>query len=194
MFSPLHKDKVIFAACFFLSCAAFNLCYSQVSFPFTGRVNAEDVNLRVDSTVGSSAICKLGKGDKVEVVSGLYDWYKIRLPINAPSYVRKDLVNASEAQVQMKPGSLEKACYSAVVSKERINVRLMPTESSAVLGKLDKGETVKVVGGADNDWLRIEPIAKSYGWVHKKFVDVVTVEPDEIKAAVKVKAKDKRPQ
>ncbi len=192
----LHKDKVIFVVCFFLSCAASNLCFSQTSFPFTGRVNTDGVNLRVDSTVGSSVICKLGKGEKVEVVSGLYDWYKIRLPANAPSYIRKDLVNVSETEKQKtvtKPGSLEKVDYSAVVSKERINVRLMPTESSAVLGKLDKGEIVQIEG-ADNDWFRIKPIAESYGWVHKKFVDTVTIDPAEIKAAVKAKTKDKRPR
>jgi len=59
---------------------------------FVGRVSADGINLRVDATVGSAIICILAKGQPVEIVAEAYDWYKIRLPKQAPSYVRKDLV------------------------------------------------------------------------------------------------------
>ena len=137
---------------------------------FTGQINADDINVRVDSTVSSTVVCVLSKGQLVEVISEVYDWYKIHLPKAAPSYVKKELVeciNNSSAK-----------CSSAKVTGDRVNIRLCPSESSWILGKVDNLTVVNIIQD-EGSWYKIEPVHQSYGWVNKKFVNKEIVVPKE---------------
>lgn len=136
---------------------------------FTGRINAGDINIRVDATTGSSVACVLAKGQLVEVVSEAYDWYKIRLPKIAPSYIRKDLAEC----INMDPVTNPEKCSSAKIIKDRVNVRLGPSESTWVLGKVNKLTVVSILSSR-GDWYKIVPVHESFGWVNKKFVDKYT--------------------
>lgn len=130
---------------------------AEITPPFTLEVNLENINLRADSTVSSPVICTVNKGDMLEVTSELYEWYKVKLPGNAPSYIRKDMVTC-----------LDNACLNAKVSKSRVNIRLAPDEKSAILGTADNAEPLKILGEEGN-WYRIEPTPDSRGWINKKF-------------------------
>ncbi|HTZ11793.1 MAG TPA: SH3 domain-containing protein, partial [Candidatus Margulisiibacteriota bacterium] len=44
-----------------------------------------------------------------------------------------------------------------------------PDTSSAILGKLQENEKVKIMA-LQGDWYQIEPVPQSYGWIHKSFV------------------------
>lgn len=150
------------------------LCYAQnknaVPAAFHGQINADKINIRSDATVGSKIICIMNKGEPVEVIKDSYDWYKIRLPGNAPSFIRKDLVYPINEK-------------TAKVIKDTVNIRLRPNESSPILGKAGKNEVINILeekGG----WYKIEPLSNSFGWVHKKFVS--RVETPDRKEAIKV--------
>jgi SH3-like domain-containing protein len=137
------------------------ICPAGEFTPFKGRVNADQINIRCDSTVASEMITVLTKGDEVEVVGELYDWYKIRLPKNSPCYVFKDMVGVLDEK-------------NVVVSRENVNIRLRPSTSSCVLGKVNKDEVLGVLS-TEGDWLKIKPVKNSFGWVNKMFVDQVVV-------------------
>ncbi|MDD5116051.1 MAG: SH3 domain-containing protein [Candidatus Omnitrophica bacterium] len=160
-----------------LSAAGFNM--------FEGQVNATGVNVRVDSTVNSKSACILDKGELVDVVSEAYDWYKIRLPKEAPSYIRKDLLECIDKDVSR--------CSSAKITADRVNVRLEPDESSWIVGQVAKSTVVNVIQ-SEGDWYKIEPVPQSYGWVHKKFIDkeIVVLErvPSHQDAPVEPETKD----
>ncbi|RJO64328.1 MAG: SH3 domain-containing protein [Candidatus Omnitrophota bacterium] len=132
------------------------ICSAEDFTPFKGIVTSDGIHIRSDSTVSSPVICDAGKGDSLEVLAELYEWYKVRVPGDAPSFVRKDLI-AKEA------GS------SAEIIKERINIRLEPNESSPIIGRAIKGEVVNIVADA-GAWYKIKPVTKSFGWIHKRFV------------------------
>lgn len=151
---------------------------------FSGQINADNINLRVDATVGSAVICSLRKNELVEVVWETYDWYKIRLPKEAPSYVRKDLVECINSDPVTNPGK----CLGAKIIKDKINIRMGPGESSWVLGKADKLTVVNILAQEDG-WYKIQPIYQSYGWVNKKFVSKEILLPKKQKAA-ELPAKD----
>jgi len=154
------KFKPAFIFLVILSVASFAWCETA---SFTGQVSADDINVRVDSTVTSAVVCSLPKASLVEVVSEAYDWYKIRLPKGAPSYVRKDLVECLNSdQVTGK-------CVSAKVIKDRINVRLSPNESGWIIGKVNNLTVLNIVSET-RDWYKIQPVHQSFGWVNKKFV------------------------
>ncbi|MGA2774774.1 MAG: SH3 domain-containing protein [Candidatus Omnitrophota bacterium] len=134
--------------------------FAQEFRKFNGEISSDNINVRADTTVSSEVICVLKSHDTVEVSAELYDWYRIRLPKNAPSFVKKSLFECLP---------LEPSCSSAKATKDRINVRLKPSENSQILGKVNKDEIVNVLGDA-NGWFQIEPIRNSFGYVNKKFV------------------------
>lgn len=153
---------------------SFGSIFAQETFPFTGEVTSDRINIRCDSTVSSEAICTVNKGSYVEVVLELYDWYKIRLPKSAPSFIKKVLVTlAQDLPAEPLSGNpvdinTEKA-KSARVCAERVNIRLFPNESSPILGKAGRDEIITVLQDK-GDWYKIEPVNSSFGWINKRFV------------------------
>ncbi len=150
--------------------AAFKLSAAEET-PFFGEINAKDINLRSDATTSATVIATLNKGERVEVLSENYDWYKIRLPKKIPVYISKNLatcIKYADSQISGPP-SIER-CLSAKISRDRVNIRAKPGESAPIVGIADKDEVVDVISESGG-WYKIEPIQNSFGWVHKKFVD-----------------------
>ncbi len=148
------------------------ICCAQEAFPFKGEVNEPDVNVRSDSTIGAPVVCILKKGEHIYVISGAYDWYKIRLPRSAVAYVHKDFILLSDDR-------------SARVLKEKVNVRLRPDTSAPILGQVNKGVIVTVLRNV-GDWYKIDPPEGTTGWVNKNFINrvsVVTPVPAPVAAA-----------
>ena len=154
----IDKILIIIVSLFIFIQLAYT-CYAQESLLFQGEVNADNINLRSDSTVSSQVICNINKGDCIEVMRELYDWYKIRLPKNAPSFIKKNLVMPIDDK-------------TAKVLKDRVSIRLHPNESSPILGRVEEGEVINILEDKGT-WYRIEPVNNSFGWIHKKFVSKV---------------------
>lgn len=150
------------------------LAQTPSPFPFFGTINSDNVNIRWDSRVSAEEIYKARKGERVEVVLELYDWYKVRLPGAASVFVRKDLAAVIEDLPPNPPKSVneatQKAPRKARIIKESVNIRLRPNESAPILGKADKEEIV-IILGEEGAWYRIDPPPNTFGWVHKKFVE-----------------------
>jgi uncharacterized protein YgiM (DUF1202 family) len=174
------KSIVIFLVVYF---SISGIVFADTFDAFTGQINANGINVRVDATVGAEVICTLAKGELVEVVWGAYDWYKIRLPKVAPSYIKKNLLECNNISTDSTPQPDK--CLSAKVIKDKVNIRLGPTESAWILGKVDKDTVVNIIADKEG-WYKIFPVYQSYGWVNKKFVskDVVILQKQD--TAVKV--------
>jgi uncharacterized protein YgiM (DUF1202 family) len=186
------KLKIKSALIFLIFCFILpGMVIAETFSAFTGQVNANNINVRTDATVGTEVICILAKGELIEVVREVYDWYKIRLPLKAPAYIKKNLLECNNVNADLASGSGK--CLSAKVIKDRVNIRLGPTESAWILGKVDKATVVNVVAD-EGDWYKIQPVYQSYGWVNKKFVDKkeVLLEKQDIalKGADAVKSSD----
>ena len=136
------------------------------------QVNASNINVRSDSTVSSLVICTLARGELVQVVSKAYEWYKIRLPKNAPSFIKKEFLVMLDNK-------------TAKVSGDNVNIRLEPLDSSAILGRVKENEVVLVLEESGG-WCRIEPVNNSFGWVHSRFLKRL----DKKDAVIAMKAKE----
>lgn len=147
----------------------FKICSAQAVPLFQGEVNAGNINVRTDATVSSEIICAVDKDDRVEVIMELYDWYKIRLPQKAPSYIKKDLISC----IDIQPAT-ENQCKNAKVLKDRVNIRLRPDDSSPIIGVANKNEIVNILKDKGG-WYKIEPVQTSFGWINKRFVNKVPV-------------------
>lgn len=156
----------------------YNVSFAGELTPFTGEINANNINLRSDATTSASVIGVLNKGERVEVVLALYEWYKIRLPKNLPIYIKKSLASCIDYSQPQSTHEL-KACLTAKVSNDRVNIRAKPSESSAIVGVADKNEIISVIA-EESSWYKIEPIQNSFGWIHKKFVDIVKLRQEKV--------------
>jgi len=167
--------------------SAVNILWAGEPLPFTGEVNSDNINIRSDSTVSAQIICKCAKGQRLEVVAQRYGWYKIRLPKPAPSFIKKNLVTGIEDKpadsFDKLKASGNELIKSAKVIKDRVNIRLAPSESSPILGKADRNEVITVLEDKGG-WYRIEPINNSFGWISSKFIAKVAApaEPEPLQA------------
>jgi uncharacterized protein YgiM (DUF1202 family) len=173
----LFSSLLLFSPYLTVKSIQLKICLAQAEFPFKGEVNEDNVNIRCDSTVVSQPICTVKKGGRLDVVLEKYDWYKVRLPKSAPVYIKKTLVEciASKNIESLNPDISSKTfkrCQNAKVLKDRVNIRLNPSEQSAILGVADKDTIVSIVSETQ-EWYRIEPIENSFGWIHKGFVEKV---------------------
>lgn len=146
-----------------------SLCFAQETFfPFNAQTQSENVNLRTDATVNSQIICTLSKDDQVEVVSESFEWYKIRLPNKAPSFVKQNLTECISQKLPATPEE-KPGCSSAKIIKNKVNIRLTPDETSPILGVALNNETITILS-EEKGWYKIQPTLNTYGWVHKKFL------------------------
>lgn len=129
----------------------------EQTFPFTGRVNADNVNIRAGQSKNFDHIGTLQRDDTVVVIQKNYSWYKIRLPKTAQCYVYRELVHFLRDQIGEMTGS-------------RVNVRARPQLNASVLGQLNKMTRVRIVETLD-EWYRIEPVEGIYGWVLDEYID-----------------------
>lgn len=111
----------------------------------------------------------------MEVAAERYDWYKIKLPKNAPVFVKKDLVSLVDEKIDT---TVAKAL------KDNVNIRLRPDETSPILGKINKDEVINILEDT-RSWYKIGPADSSFGWIHKKFVDKISAEKAKEIALVK---------
>ena len=161
--------------------------------PFKGKVNSEGINIRSDASTSSVIICKVSKGELLEVALERYDWYKVRLPKTAPCFIKNGLASVLEDRIEtgdkVNPDFSGQAKRTARIIKERVNLRLSPGESAPILGHINKDEVVIVLEDSAG-WFRIEPPKDSYGWIHKRFVDEVALKDLAKDEPKKAPAKD----
>jgi uncharacterized protein YgiM (DUF1202 family) len=146
----------------------FSICPAQENLPFQGEVNANGINLRSDSTVSSAVIYTIDKGKRLEIISERYGWFKARLPETAWAYVKNNLVSL----IDEKTGK---------VSKDRVNIRLKPNESSPIIGLAFKNEIINI-RASKAGWYKIQATNNCFGWINKKFINKVSTSNEPLAA------------
>ena len=163
----------IVAAFIFIFFFAAQSIPADSGFPFRGTVKSNGINIRADSRINSSVICKADKGSCLEVVSSSYDWYKIKLPVNASVYIRKDMVGVATEGPAGPPSEgtiVQDKMAMAKVIKDNVNLRLSPQEASLILGQVKKDDIIFVIE-EEQGWYKIRPPTESFGWIHKNFIE-----------------------
>lgn len=154
--AELLQKLIFITALVLFSCG---LSCAQEEYPeCEGITNADEINVRSDSTISSESVCRVDKNSRVSIVGESYEWYKVRLPRGAPAYIKKDLV-AIDPQRQ-DVGS---------ITKDNVNIRLRPDISAPIVGRVRFKDQVRIVDQVQ-DWYRVEPTRNSFGWVHKGFI------------------------
>src|SRR5688500_10537583 len=121
-------------------------------------VTENKVNVRGQPSLVGEVITQLQKGEKVIILEEITlqkpktneppKWARIQMPANTPVWASASFIDPA----------------SKAVTVTRLNLRAGPGENYSVVGRLDRGDTVKEIRRVD-DWLEIETPAKAYAFV-----------------------------
>ena len=148
------KVRIMIGICLFFCCTVFSIVFAVQM----GTITEDGVNIRLDSTIFSDAIGKLRKDTIVKIFDKNYEWYKVQLPEDFSCFVYRDFFK--------KIGPKSYICEA-----HNVNVRLHANLKSPVIGKIDKGEKVRIKGFSGK-FLEIYPPEGITAWVHEKFVKI----------------------
>ena len=143
-----------------LFCVVFlsmSRAYAEESYPYLAQAKADNVIVRAGQNLNFEILCHLKKGDEVVVLGESYEWFKIKLPIDANSYISSSYVK-------------ELWDNMAEITANRVNVRADKDVKYSVIGQLSKGDKV-LIKDRSQGWFKIEPPDQSYGWVRSEFLE-----------------------
>ena len=116
------------------------------------------VNVRGKPALSGEVITRLNRGDRVIVLEEValekpkHDepakWAKIALPTNVAVWAHASFIDPT---------------HNIVIAK-RLNLRAGPSENYSVIGRIEKGATVKPIE-QKGEWVKLEPPADAYGFV-----------------------------
>lgn len=121
--------------------------------PFTGRVAANKVRLRVQPDLESHIFRQVSKNDLLLIVGEEGDFYAVQPPKDAKAYVFRSYI------------------LDNVVEASRVNVRLEPHVDGPIIGQLQAGDKVQgQVCAMNHKWMEIAPPPSTRFFVSKEFI------------------------
>lgn len=130
--------------------------------PDVRTARTDRINIRGQPTTASEVLGQLNTGDRVTVLELVRvdkpkpgdstNWLKIALPATVPVWVHSQFVDTNKMAVHAA----------------RLNVRGGPGENFSIVGRVERGEKLKLIRQKD-EWLQIAPPLGSFGYVAAEF-------------------------
>ncbi len=123
--------------------------------PFTGRIKARKVRMRLRPDLDSRIIKELTKNDLVTVTGEKEDFWAVEAPAGTKAYIFRSFV------------------LDNVVEGNRVNVRLEPSLDAPVLTHLSTGDKIEnpTISPINPKWLEIAPPAKTKFYIAKEYIE-----------------------
>jgi len=128
-----------------------------------GVVQADRVNVRGQPSLIGEVIHQLRHNDQVVILDEIEvkkpkegeptRWYKIQLPKTTTIWVNSNYVDPA----------------THTVTASKLNLRAGPGENYSILGRVEKGTTLKPIRSIDN-WIEIEPPDDAFAFVAADFI------------------------
>lgn len=114
-------------------------------------VTTANLNFRNKPNTNSNSIVKvLSKGTSVKMVGETSTFYIVQIGTNEVGYVAKSYIKATSSAPSGAKVYTMLAKYNATINGSNTNIRRGPSTSFPVVTKLNKGDTVQVIGKIDN--------------------------------------------
>jgi hypothetical protein len=124
--------------------------------PFTGKVIANKVRLRIKPDLDSHIFRQIGKNDLLLIVGEDIDFYAVQPPKDTKAYIFRSYI------------------LDNVIEANRVNIRLEPHADAPIIGQLQAGDKVNGHPCALNHkWFEIAAPANTRFYVSKEFVSNV---------------------
>ncbi|MGF9966336.1 SH3 domain-containing protein, partial [Bacillus rhizoplanae] len=167
-------EKQIIVGTFIATAASLISTHAFAQEESTATVNTTNLNIRQQPTTQSPIVGQLKQGTTVKILEIQKDWAKISYN-GKEGYVALQFLKKSTVESKQQP-SINNASINngkreiGVVTATRLNVRNSPVLGSTLLGNVQKGENVTILGKA-NGWAKIEYKGKE-GYVSLEFIKV----------------------
>ena len=121
--------------------------------PFTGKITANKVRMRVKPDLDSHIIRQFAKDDLLLIIAEEGEFFAVEPPKDSKAYVFRSYI------------------LDDIVEANRVNVRLEPHPDAPVIGQLEAGSKVRSqVCALNHKWLEIPMPAGTRFYVSKEFV------------------------
>ncbi|WP_230574477.1 SH3 domain-containing protein [Bacillus rhizoplanae] len=164
-------EKQLIAGTLIATAASLISTHAFAQEESTATVNATNLNIRQQPTTQSPIIGQVKQGTTVKILEVQKEWAKIShngkegyVSLQFLKIVGTKPAIESKQQPSINNGQRE----TGVVTATRLNVRNSPVLGSTLLGSVQKGENVTILGKA-NGWAKIEYKGKE-GYVSLEFV------------------------
>ncbi|MBR5586426.1 MAG: SH3 domain-containing protein [Clostridia bacterium] len=129
----------------------------------TGYITTNGLNVRADASASATVIGKLNTGDTVEITGKSGSWYKISYSGNV-GFVSAEYVSKTPGTVS------EDMAETGTITTNGLNIRAEASASASVIGKLNTGDTVDVVGKSGS-WYKIS-FSGNTGYISAEYVKI----------------------
>ncbi len=141
-----------------------NAAASQhVTYPYIGEITANNVMVRSGPGRHYYHCARVNKGDRLKVVASQFTWSRIVPPTGTFSWVSKQYVDINT----------DNPDYGTINSQARIwagSPELRPLHSTSLQMKLEKDDTVRLLGEELDGYYKIVPPEGAYLWVSSQFI------------------------
>ncbi|MGA2092941.1 MAG: SH3 domain-containing protein [Sedimentisphaerales bacterium] len=127
--------------------------------PFMAEITSDDTLIRSGAGTNYYDCGKLHKGDKVKVVGSRYSWLQIVPPGGSYAWISKQYVQVEP------PNSAGGTVIGEGVRVYAGSNDVQPMHSTSLLVKLNKGDTVSLLGEEKDGYYKIAPPEWAYLWV-----------------------------
>ena len=142
----------------------------------TGRITASSLRVRAKAGTKYEVVALLKRGDEVKIYQEADKWMQIEAPKKTAAWVAKRFVENGE------------------ITADNIRVRAGSGVVFSEIGKLNKGDKVKVLQTKNDTWVKIEAQEDFRVWVGSDYVEILSKEDqfnEKLVQVEKEKAADK---
>lgn len=133
-------------------------------------VNTNDLRVRKGPGTNFQVIGYLNKGENVKVLETNENWIKISTGFGEGWVAKQFLDISSSEKKKNENSSNDKVIGEGIIQASSLNVRSKPSLSAEVLGKLQKGTTVKVYSQS-TEWTEIQ-YSNKRAWISSQFIEL----------------------
>ncbi|WP_058486440.1 C40 family peptidase [Defluviitalea phaphyphila] len=144
-------------SCIFVAGLFFFLSVTNSYAKTIGMSIENNVDVWEETTNTEKIITTLNKEDKVEILGIEKDCYIVKLDDGNKGYILKDLLNILSTD--------------GISTGDRVNIRQAPNTSSEILGQVNKGDSLIIIGKS-GEWYNIE-YNNQEAWIHSNYVNLI---------------------
>jgi N-acetylmuramoyl-L-alanine amidase len=134
-------------------------------------VGVPTLNIRKGPGLSYSVVGQASRGEKHKIIDKDGDWYKIEFG-SSSGWVANWLVLETEESEEVSSES-----STGTVTTSSLRMRESPSENSSILGVLQKGETVSIIGSISG-WYEIE-YDSGNAWVSEEYIQITSASEDD---------------
>lgn len=130
-----------------------------------GMITASVLNIRSEPSTSKSVVCKVNKGEYVEILEKGSGWYKVKLSNGKIGWASAQYIsikpNSNSSQILNKKGK---------VSTSVLNIRNGFGTNYSVISKVNKNTYVDILDKSSNGWYKVKLSNGTVGWASGDYI------------------------